>query len=341
MQTLPLSQAMELVEHIAIKQNQPVMLWGAPGVGKSQGMAALFRQLGGHLVDIRLSQYDSVDLRGIPIHDTATGQTVWCPPSTLPFKGNPNFSPDGLIGLFLDELCGASTATAAVAYQLVNDRAVGEHQLMDNVRIVAASNRDGDRGAQNRMPLPLANRFTHVEIGTDVAGWCFWAQAAGIDPMGIAFMHFRKDRLNTFDPTKPDKAFATERTWEKALRVYADPSIPSHLKQAAMAGQIGDGPSAEFWGFVDVVAKLPNMAAIERDPLGTTMPEEASTRWATAVAVSGHLSAKNAKPLHEYLKRMDVEYIVLAWQLALRRDDSLYATPQYLDMAKQFSAVFR
>lgn len=344
MQTLSLAHAIEMVEHIAINSTPdcpatPVMLWGPPGVGKSQGIAQLVTRLGGILVDIRLSQYDSVDLRGIP--EIRTGWTVWTPPIGLPFVGNPNFPTDRLIVLFLDEICGASIPTQAVGYQLVNDRAVGEHQLLDNVRIVAASNRDGDRGAQNRMALPLANRLTHAEVGSDAFGWCLHAQDIGLDPMGVAFIQFRKELLNTFDPTKMDKAFATERTWEKALRVYADPSIPVHIKQASIAGQIGDGPAAEFWGFVDVVAKLPNMAAIARDPLKALLPDEASARWATSVAVSGYMTALNAAAMHRYLQRMDVEYIVLAWHLALRRDNTLYHTPEFLLMATKFAALFR
>jgi hypothetical protein len=187
------------------------------------------------LCDIRLSQYDSVDLRGIPVPHA--GMTVWHAPITLPFKGNAAFSEDDVpIFLFLDEINSAAPSVAAVAYQLINDRSVGEHRLMDNVRVVAAGNREQDRGVTNRMPTPLANRFTHVEVDVDVNAWCWWAQEEGLPAEGIAFMQFRKNLLSTFDPAKPDKAFATPRSWEKALLYYADKSMPEHIKQAAMSG---------------------------------------------------------------------------------------------------------
>ena len=40
----------------------PLMLWGAPGIGKSNVVEQIAHDLGATLIDIRLSQYDSVDL---------------------------------------------------------------------------------------------------------------------------------------------------------------------------------------------------------------------------------------------------------------------------------------
>ena len=234
----------------------------------------------------------------------------------------------------------SAPSVAAVAYQLINDRAVGEHQLMDNVVVVAAGNREQDRGVTNRMPTPLANRFTHFEIDVDVDAWCYWAQGAGLPAEGIAFMQFRKPLLCTFDPGKPDKAFATPRSWKKALTYYADAKMPDHIKQAAMAGAIGEGPAAEFWGFVDVWGKMPSMKDIEAKPDKVPVPDEAAMRYAVAVAVSGTMTPKNVPPFHTYLQRMDPEFAVLAWQLALRRDATVSGTKEFIDFSKKYRSIF-
>lgn len=339
MQTLSLQDALTLVAHVAIDMNEPVMIWGQPGVGKSDGIAQLARNHGMRLVDIRLSQYDSVDLRGFPGIHSATSTTMWYAPSTLPFKTNPLFDDSPPILLFFDEINAASPAVAAVAYQLINDRRCGEHELRDNVRIVCAGNREGDRGVTNRMPLPLANRMTHIEVGVDVDGWCGWAQTAGLPPVGIAFMQFRKPLLSTFDPAKPDKAFATPRTWVKALEYYAA-NMPEHIKQAAMAGAVGDGPAAEFWAFVNVWSKITPIKDIIKDPLGVELPKEASMQYALTVAVSGAMCADNAKPLHTFLQRFSAEFVVLAWQLATKRDLKLDRTPEFLAFAKKYKVIF-
>lgn len=348
MLTLDIPGMQKLIKHVALDMREPVMLWGSPGVGKSEGVRQACKEANGHLVDIRLSQYDSVDLRGIPVADMDTRMTVWNAPATLPFKGNPNFAgmDDRPIFLFLDEITSAAPAVAAVAYQLVNDRAVGEHELMDNVVVVAASNRDGDGGVTNRMPTPLANRFTHAEVDVDVDAWCHWAQLNDLHPMGIAFVQFRKDMLNMFkrETAIRDKAFATPRTWEKALRYYAS-SMPEETKRAAMQGAIG-AVAIEFWGFVDVCKDLPSLDAIRKDPHAVDVPDEAAVRYATAVAVSGAMTKDDVSAFHTYLTRMDPEFMVLAWSLAIRRETARFEgmapitqTSEFVKLAKDYREV--
>ncbi len=341
MHILSIPDMQALIRHVAIRHRDPVMVWGPFGAGKSEGIAQLAKEEDAILCDIRLSQYDSVDLRGFPGVDEMTGQTVWSPPSTLPFEDNPNFPKDRLIILFLDEINAAAPAVSAVAYQLVNDRRVGEHKLMPNVVIVAAGNREQDKGITNRQPAPLSNRFTHCEVAADVEAWCNWAQSEGLPPIGVAFMNFRKPLLHTFDPAKPEKCVATPRTWAKALDYYADVDMPESVKQAAMAGAIGTGPSAEFWSFADVWSKMIPIKDILKDPEGEPIPDEASMAYAVAVNVSGAMTADTCEALSIYLHRMSAEYVVLAWKLAIQRDDSLFGTKQFNSFASKYRDVFR
>lgn len=342
MHTLTLLELPAFITHVAVNHREPVMVWGPPGCGKSEAVAQVCADHGGVLVDIRLSQYDSVDLRGIPSVDAEHRLTVWNAPSTLPFEGSPLFdNVSGLIFLFLDELNSAAPPVAAVAYQLINDRRVGEHKLRDNVVIIAAGNREGDRGVTNRMPTPLANRLTHCEVLPDIDASVAYAAKKGWPQEWIAFINFRKPLLSTFDPAKPDKAFATPRTWQKAVNYYADNEMPVHVKHAAMAGAVGDGPSGEFWGFVDVWHKMIPIDKIIADPKGAALPDEGSMGYAVAVNISGNMSLKTVTPLHQYLCRLDPELIILAWQLATARDESLYTTPEYLEFAKKYRTVFQ
>lgn len=341
MQKLSIPDAVAMIRHTAIALEEPVMFWGAPGIGKSEGVNQMVEDLDGIMVDIRLSQYDSVDLRGFPGVEKDTDQTVWHPPSTLPFVGNDRFPDDKLVVLFLDELNSAVPAVMAVAYQLVNEKRVGEHKLKPNVRVVAAGNRETDRGVTNRMPLPLANRFTHVEGIESVDAWCLWGQRTGkVPPVGIAFMQFRKPLLMTFKPDTTEKAFATPRTWAKAMKYYTA-SMPEHLKMAAMAGAVGDGPAAEFWGFVDIWQNMIPIEQIIKNPDKVPLPKESEMglRYALTINVSGHMDKKTAKPLSVFLARLDPEFAVLAWQMAIKRDDQLDQTPEFMDFAKKHKGV--
>jgi len=241
MHTLDINDMKSFIKHIALDMMEPVFVWGGFGVGKSEGIKQACREhakdvhgpdapmilykgaasldrarqraaageKGAILCDTRLSQYDSVDLRGFPGVDPATGTTVWHVPSTLPFEDNKLFDglDDWIITLFLDEANSASAAVSAVAYQLTNDRCVGEHRLRRNVRIVMAGNRETDKGVTNRQPAPLSNRLTHIEATASAEGLALYAQSAQWPPVFVAFIHFRKELVNTYDPDKPSKTF--------------------------------------------------------------------------------------------------------------------------------------
>jgi hypothetical protein len=343
MQIVTIPTMKSMIQHVGVKHRDPLMFWGLMGIGKSEAVAQCAADNDAVLVDIRLSQYDSVDLRGIPV--PSENQTVWHAPSTIPFKGNPRFKEDsGLIFLFLDEINAASPAVSAVAYQLINDRSVGEHTLMDNAVILAAGNRDQDRGVTNRQPAPLSNRFVHAELICDVKSWSQYAQVSGTaPPVAIAFLNFREPLLHTFDPEKPtEKAFATPRSWEKAFRYYVDADMPEDVKQAAMSGAVGEANAIEFAAFTEVWGSLTPIADIIAKPAKVAVPTEMSVKYAMAVHVSGNMTKDNADALNTYLMRMDPEFVVLAWTLALNRDDALSETGAFLHTyAPTFRSLFQ
>lgn len=346
MHTMNIPQWKDFLNHIAVRHGQPVMSWGPPGCGKTEATYQICRDENYFQCDVRLGQYDSVDMRGFPGAEfLAEGdthkRTVWHAPSTLPFKANADLFPrDRVVLLTLDEVNSASQPVFAVAMQLINERRIGEHELLPNVRICAMGNREGDRGVANRMPTTVANRLTHVEVMPDVDAYCEYRAGKGCAPEEIAFYQFRKELLNTFDPNSPEKAFATPRTSERAWTFYADKSMPELVKEAAMAGAVGDGVAAEAWGFIKIWQNLTPIKEIIARPLDVPIPNEASVQYALSVSVSGALTRGTAKPLCAFLDRMAPEFTVLAWQLAIKRDREMFDTSEYLDFAKTYQNLF-
>lgn len=146
-------------------QHTPVMLWGPPGVGKSQIIAGIAERHGAPLIDLRLSQMEPTDLRGIPFRK---GDNVeWSVPAMLPDAER--HGPAGI--LFLDEINAAPPTVSAAAYQLILDRRLGEYAIPEGWAIFAAGNRQGDRGVTYAMPAPLANRFTHYDMEANLDDW--------------------------------------------------------------------------------------------------------------------------------------------------------------------------
>jgi len=331
----------QLVKWNVIRLEEVIAIEGPSGCGKSEVIAQAVEEADAMLCDIRLGQYDSVDLRGIPDTNKKTGQTVWYPPSTMPFIGNDAFPDDKIIVIFLDELGSATAPVFGVCYQLLNEFRIGEHVLKPNVRIVCALNRSSDRGITNRMPFPLANRMTWFEMAVSVDAWCDWASRVGVPGVIIAFIRWKKlEALHTYNPDSPEKVVATPRTWMKAVKYFMS-DMPETLKRKSMNGAIGAGVATFFWGFHDTWSKVLPIKSIIKDPMGVELPTEESLIYATAVNVSTEMTTKNIGSLYRFLCRLKPEYAILAVQMAVARDENLIDAPEYIDFSQRYRVVFQ
>lgn len=258
----------------------PVMLWGPPGVGKSQMVAQIAARHAVSVIDIRLSQMEPSDLRGIPFRQ---GERVeWAVPAMLPDVER--HGPNGV--LFLDEITSAPPVVSAAAYQLILDRRLGEYRVPDGWAIFAAGNRQGDRGVTYSMPAPLANRFSHFEVETHLDDWAAWAYAGGIDERVIAFLRFRPELLFDFDPAHNPVAFPSPRSWEFAHRALKKFEDARDLLQGALQACVGPAAGIELSAFVDNLDQMPDLDAITRgEPVA--VPREIDLQYAIAAALVG------------------------------------------------------
>lgn len=135
----------------ALVKKRPIFLWGPPGIGKSDVVEQVTNDLPNSLlIDIRLSLWEPTDIKGVPYFDSNIGKMVWGAPEELPDEELAALY-DHIV-LFLDEMNSAAPAVQAAAYQLILNRRVGNYKLPDNVVIIAAGNREADKGVTSRMP---------------------------------------------------------------------------------------------------------------------------------------------------------------------------------------------
>ena len=166
--TVTPNEAKSALTH-CIKLLRPIMMSAAPGIGKSDIVKQIADQEKRDVIDIRLPLWEPTDIKGIPYYNSKENNMVWAAPAELPTDPKSNAI------VFLDELNSAAPAVQAAAYQLILNRRVGQYVLPGGVSIVAAGNRDSDKGVTYRMPAPLANRFVHVELRVDFEDWLQWA----------------------------------------------------------------------------------------------------------------------------------------------------------------------
>ena len=99
--------------HKLIAKQRPGFLWGPPGIGKSEVVAGIAKELGGLMIDLRLGQMDPTDIRGIPFFNKNNEKMDWAPPIDLPDEELASQYP--VIVLFLDEMNSAAPAVQAAS----------------------------------------------------------------------------------------------------------------------------------------------------------------------------------------------------------------------------------
>lgn len=320
----------------------PVMLWGPPGVGKSQMVAQVGEKHQVPVIDIRLSQMEPSDLRGIPFR---TGEYVeWATPAILP-----NAARHGKAGiLFLDEITSAPPSVSAAAYQLILDRRLGEYKVPDSWAIFAAGNRQGDRGVTYTMPAPLANRFSHFEVDTNLDDWVHWAYQHGIDERIIGFLRFRPELLFDFDPAHNPVAFPSPRSWEFAHRGLQKFSNHPELFQGTLQACVGPAAGVELHAFVSSLDQMPDLDAII-DGQESSVPKEIDLQYAVAAALVGRAIRANQTAdavrvighILDYAGRFPQREmgVMLVSDLHRAIGEQLFQIPQFNDWANAIADV--
>lgn len=284
------------------KVKRPVFLWGPMGIGKSDLAASIADELGGLLIDMRLATMDQTDLRGIPYFDKNQGVMAWAPPIELPSEDLAAQYP--VIVLFLDEMNSASPTVQAAAYQLVLNRRVGTYKLPDNVVIMAAGNRESDKGVTYRMPAPLANRFVHLEMRHDFDAWQEWAVQNKIDKDVIGFLAFKKSALFDFDPRSPSRSFATPRSWTFVSELIAGGGSDSTMTDL-VAGAVGEGNAVSFMAHRKVAGMLPDPRDILNGKATKLETKEISAMYSLVISMCYELKDSLEKAKAEGKKGMD------------------------------------
>lgn len=240
---------------ILMQSDTPLFIHGSPGIGKSYIVAEVAQKRDLELVDVRLSQMDPVDLRGVP--SIKEDQTVWMPPVFFPKDKDS----EGI--LFLDELNSAPPSVQAAIYQLVLNRKMGEYELPSGWRIICAGNRLSDRGVVFRLPTPLANRMVHFHVEARFDDFKLFAIKKGLHPFIIGFLGFRPDLLSTEPVVEDDSnpAFATPRSYHMLSNILKENHDLSKIAPI-IYGTIGYSAGIEFKSYVNVYEELPDIRAI-------------------------------------------------------------------------------
>ncbi|MEU3822624.1 AAA family ATPase [Streptomyces sp. NPDC030392] len=290
---------------LAVTANQPVLLWGEPGIGKSAGLAQLAAGLGLPLETVVASVHEPSDFAGLPVvgDDPATTGVPMAPPDwavRLARTGH------GL--LFFDELSSAPPAVQAALLRVVLERRVGSLALPESVRIVAAANPPSSAADGWHLSPPLANRFVHLRwthdprtVARGMAGTWPEFHVGTVDPAKVpgavarargavsGFLTARPGLVHHLpdDAESRGRAWPSPRTWEMALRLLAAGYATGAGREAlaaALTGAVGEGAGIELLSYLEHL-DLPDPERVLADPGAVSLPERGNRQLAFPIAV--------------------------------------------------------
>lgn len=312
----------------AFKVKRPIFLWGPPGIGKSELVEGITQDLGGIMYDLRLGQMEPTDIRGIPYFNKENGKMDWAPPIDLPDAETAAQYP--VVVLFLDEMNSAPASVQSAAYQLILNRRIGKYVLPDNVVIVAAGNRESDKGVTFRMPTPLANRFLHQEMKVDFASWQEWAVQHNEHKDVVGYLSFAKQDLYDFDAKSSSRAFATPRSWHFVSQLLEDESLDDDTAMNLIAGTVGEGLAVKFMAHRKIAGRMPAPIDILNGKVKDLNVKEVSAMYSLVISMCYELKSAienkiEDKKFHEMadnffgymMKNFETELVVMGARIAL------------------------
>lgn len=307
----------------------PVLVTGAPGIGKSDIVARAAADAGHELLISHPVVEDPTDSKGLPFPSADGANARFLPFGDLERA----LSARRPLVWFIDDLGQATPAVQAAKMQLLLARKIGEHVLPPHVTFVAATNRRIDNAGVSNILDPLKSRFaTIVELTTSIEDWTRWAVATNQPPELIAFLRFRPDLLLSANRTREIENLPSPRSWGMVGKLSK--VVPSDLEHVAFAGAVGQGAATEFVAFKRLFQQMPSPDGVLAAPSSAPIPTDVAVQYGIATALARLANANNFDRVMVYANRLHEaglgEFAVLLVRDAVERDASIASTPAFI-----------
>lgn len=315
-----------------IGARHPVLITGAPGIGKSDIVDQAAEDAGCKMILSHPVVADPTDVKGLPWVNEKNDAARWLPFGDMEEALN---ATEPTVW-FLDDLGQAPAAVQASFMQLLLARRVNGHVLPDCVTFVAATNRRTDRAGVQGILEPVKSRFaTIVTLEADLDEWCQWAFDHDVPPELIAFLRFRPELLSQFKASADLTNSPVPRTWANAAKLLKL-DLPSEIELDALTGAVGEA-AAELIAFLRTFRELPSIDAILTDPDVPSIPEGPAARYAVCAALATRANAENFDRVARYAERlMDAEageFAALLVRDSMRRNDTITQTGSFIKLS--------
>lgn len=249
---------------IPVDRQRPVLLIGAPGIGKTAVMSAVAEELGIGFLGYTITHHTRQSAIGLPfisekvyggekysVTEYTMSEIIASVYDAIEKQGKKS----GI--LFIDEINCVSETLAPAMLELLQHKRFGTHSIPDGWILTAAGNPNEYNKSASQLDMVVLDRVKKINVEPDYAAFKVYAAKNGISPAVTGFLSLNKDYLFKAERTLDGFRFVTPRGWEDlsfALREYEKFGIKVG---AEFVGEYVQFPeiAAEFYRFYDVYSR--------------------------------------------------------------------------------------
>ena len=301
-------------EDIAKEKGKEFVDWNR--IGKEE-KAKIFENPKDYFVylDIRLSEYDSSDIKGLPNFKSDNESIEWKTPYWANFLTLPES--DGILNF--EEFNLATPIVMASCYKIIYDRIVNESKINKNWLMIGCGNLESDNAFTHTIPSPLKDRAGEVELTiSDVENWTNWASKNGIDSRIVGFVNFKPSNLHKRN--EDNQKDVTLRGWERLSCLIKDVTDKETFELVCCSA-ICEGIAREFISFCELSDKM-NLEEFIKNPSKIKDIEEISVKYLLVTSLADRYNDKKVdfNKVLEVSKVLDEignpEFVSLMWRMA-------------------------
>ena len=209
----------------AIRQ-RPILLMGAPGIGKTQIMEQIARECKVGLVSYTITHHTRQSAVGLPFikEKTFGNETFSVTEYTMSEiiasvyeKMEKTGLKEGI--LFIDEINCVSETLAPMMLQFLQGKTFGNQKVPEGWVIVTAGNPPEYNKSVREFDVVTLDRIKRIDVQPDFEVWKEYAYEQGIHPAVISYLELRRKNFYRMENTVDGRIFATARGWEDLSRL--------------------------------------------------------------------------------------------------------------------------
>ncbi len=306
----------------------PLMVKGRQGIGKSSVAFQVCAQLDCELIMVECATQDPVEVGGLLDIDRTNGkpQTIRAV-SEIVAKIHESKRP--VVLCFDDFHQGARMIQAAFTSAMDIRRTIGGSPLPPSCYIMGTMNLASEKTVYHDIPTNLYTRMRHLELMGDLDGWCDRAIADGISPELVAAVREEPQLLHEVDTSDPSKASSTGRTLYNADAAWKmRGELEDHVLQELLRGDIGQVPGSKLYARLSLMADMPRIEEILKNPRKVGVPKAAGAKYALSRSLALRATKDTVGAILMYLERLGAEHLTFALTFRIRQDNQEPANMQ-------------